>query len=83
MFHTGNQNAVSFPSESAVVALWTYASPVVGSFQGGDGKANLRLGAGPGCARAPQKRPQREGVSLRKALWIECRMLGSKPSCII
>ena len=30
---------------TAVFALWMYASPVVGGFQGGNGKANLLLGA--------------------------------------
>ena len=32
-------------SESAGFALWTYAPPVVGDFQGGHGKANLLWGA--------------------------------------
>ena len=42
MFHTEN---VRLLSESAVFALWTYASLVVGGFQGGSGKAKLLVGA--------------------------------------
>ena len=42
MFHTKNARMLS---ESAVFALWTYAPPVVGGFQGGHEKANLLLGA--------------------------------------
>ena len=36
------------------LALWTYASPPMGGFQGGHGKANLLLGAVPAqCRNAP------------------------------
>ena len=48
MFHAENARLLS---ESTVVALWTYARPVVGGFQAGQGKANLVLGA-------VQKRPE-------------------------
>ena len=42
MFHTENARLLS---ESAVSALWTYASPVAGGFQGGHGTVILLLGA--------------------------------------
>ena len=47
MFHTENARLLS---ESAVFALWTYASRVVGGLQGGHGKPNSQIGA-------VQKRP--------------------------
>ena len=52
MFHTENARLLS---ESAVFALWTYASLVVGGFQGGHGKRRSRAVRAicPCCAEAP------------------------------
>ena len=49
MFHTENARLLS---ESAVFALWMYASPVVCGFQDRHRKANLVLGVMPAlCTR--------------------------------
>ena len=53
MFHTENARLLS--TKSAVFAMWTYVSLVMGGFQGGYGKANLLLGAVP--APAPAETP--------------------------
>ena len=55
LFHTETARLLS---ASAVFALWTFVSPVVGGFQGGHGKADLLLGALPMlCARCAETPP--------------------------
>ena len=60
MFHPENGRLLS---KSAVFALRTYASLVVGGLQGGHGKPNLRMGAVPALcvcyAETLPKGPQR------------------------
>ena len=55
MFHTENARLLS---ESAVLAPWAYAPPVVGGLQGGRRNANLLLGAVPVLCRNAPPRPQ-------------------------